>query len=235
MQDGGVLRGKLKQLPGLRSTYYLAIVLRQMVEDQWKSPASFDHVFAASEDPWESHSDREKLRFATTLDVLAASGREKFPTAVELGCAEGIFTAMLAPMCEKLDALDFSEVALSRARRRLEGSSNVAFRKWDMRSEPLASTWDLVVAMGVLTSLYRPRDVRTVSAGVVNAVKPGGFLLFSDVRQSVVFESAWWGPLMLRGGDQIRRHLTSLPQLELVRSADTESHVFALYRRRQAA
>jgi hypothetical protein len=83
--------------------------------------------------------------------------------------------------------------------------------------------------------LYRPRDVRTVSAGVVNAVKPGGFLLFSDVRQSVVFESAWWGPLMLRGGDQIRRHLTSLPQLELVRSADTESHVFALYRRRQAA
>ena len=232
MLDGGVIRGKLKQLPGLQSTYYLAIVLRQMVEDQWMSPASFDQVFTASEDPWESHSEREKLRFATTLDVLAASGRDRFGAAVELGCAEGIFTAKLAPMCERLDALDFSEVALSRARRRLEGRTNVAFRKWDMRNEPLAGTWDLVVAMGVLTSLYRPRDVKTVSAGVVRAVKPGGFLLFSDVRQSVVFENAWWGPLLLRGGEQIRRHLTSRPDLELVRSADTDSHVFALYRRR---
>ena len=232
MEEGGSIRGKLKTLPGLRSTYYLAMVLRQMVEDQWKSPSSYDQVFTASEDPWESGSEREKLRFATTLAVLSASGRDRFATAVELGCAEGIFTTMLAPMCERLEALDFSEVALSRARRKMQGRSNVSFRKWDMRNEPLSGTWDLVVAMGVITSLYRPRDVKKVSAGVVNAVEPGGFLLFSDVRQSPVFENAWWGPLLLRGGEQIRRHLTGLPDLELVRSADTDSHVFALYRRR---
>jgi hypothetical protein len=86
--------------------------------------------------------------------------------------------------------------------------------------------------MGVLTSLYRPGDVRRVSAQVVQAVKPGGFLLFSDVRQSTLFETAWWGKYVLRGGEQIRRRLSRHADLETVSLADTASHVFALYRRR---
>jgi 2-polyprenyl-3-methyl-5-hydroxy-6-metoxy-1,4-benzoquinol methylase len=232
MKSSGPIRGKLKQLPGLRSTYYLGIVLQQMVRDQWKKPSSFDDVFTESHDPWRSTtSESEKERFTVTLDTLAYAG-SRFATAVELGCAEGIFTERLAPMCDTLLALDYSEVALGRARERLAGYPNVELRRWDMRKDRLDGQFHLVVAMGVITSLYRPRDVRRICDSVAGAVRPGGFLLFSDVRQSPVFETAWWGPMMLRGGEQIRRHLTRNPSLELLRVADTASHVFAAYRRR---
>jgi hypothetical protein len=73
--------------------------------------------------------------------------------------------------------------------------------------------------------------VRRIADSIVSALKPGGFLLFSDVRQSPVFESAWWGRFVLRGGEQIRRLLSRDSRLDLIASADTSSHVFALYRR----
>ncbi len=234
MKPGSDIRGKLKQLPGLRSTVYLAIVLKQMLTDQWREPDSFDRIFSAGADPWTSESEAERERFAVTLEVLAASGRERFDDAVELGCAEGIFTTTLEPMCDRLLGLDFSEVALDRARDRLDACPQVSFARWDMRNEDIPGHYDLVVAMGVITSLYRPGDVRRVSDSVVRAVRPGGFLLFSDVRQSKVFESSWWGPMMLRGGEQIRRLLAGREDLELVKSADTDSHVFALFRRKAA-
>jgi 2-polyprenyl-3-methyl-5-hydroxy-6-metoxy-1,4-benzoquinol methylase len=101
-----------------------------------------------------------------------------------------------------------------------------------MRNESLRSKYDLIVAMGVITSLYRPADVRRMCDRIVNAIQPGGFLLFSDVRQSRVFEEAWWGRFVLRGGEQIRRLLSRDPRLELAASADTDSHVFALYQRK---
>ncbi|HEU4878637.1 MAG TPA: SAM-dependent methyltransferase [Gemmatimonadaceae bacterium] len=225
------IRNALKQRPWLRSTYYLSIALRQMVADQWKNPSSFDSIFSDAEDPWNSTSESEQHRFATTLGVLAKSGRARFPTAVEIGCAEGIFTSLLIPYCNDILGLDYSEVALARARTRFDEDPQVRFRQWDMRTGKIDGQFELVVAMGVLTSLYRPTDVRRACRMIVDAVRPGGFLLFSDVRQSRVFERAWWGPLVLRGGEQIRRLLTRAYGLEIVASADSESHVFALLRR----
>ncbi len=235
IRSSAVVRGTLKQLPGVKSAYYLSMVLGQMAADQWRRPASFDRIFSAQPDPWESGSASEQERFALTLSVLALGGRARFGNAVELGCAEGIFTEMLAPSCDRLLALDFSEVALVRARQRLRNFAGVRFERWDMRREPLEGGFDLVVAMGVLTSLYRPNDVRKRCEMVIRAVEPGGLLLFSDVRQSRVFETAWWGRFVLRGGEQIRRLLVRHAALELVSSADTESHVFALFRRRADA
>ena len=227
------MRTSLKKIPGLKSTWYLAIALKQMIGDQWKNPSSYDSIFQETQDPWESTtSASEAERFAVTFSVLDASGINRFHSAVELGCAEGVFTERIAPRCQHIDALDFSEVALDRARKRLSGHRGITFRRWDMRHDPLVGSYDLVIAMGVLTSLYRPRDLRRVAESVVNAVKPGGFLLFSDHRQTVVFETAWWGEFLLRGGEQIRRLLGRNAQLETLRTAETPAHVYALYRRR---
>jgi 2-polyprenyl-3-methyl-5-hydroxy-6-metoxy-1,4-benzoquinol methylase len=173
----------------------------------------------------------EQERFAVTLRTLAASKQSRFRNAVELGCAEGIFTEMIAPLCDRLVALDYSNVALERARTRLGSSQSVTFEQWDMRNEKLQGSFDLVVAMGVITSLYRPGDVRRACDMMVEAIEPGGFLLFSDVRQSRVFETAWWGRYVLRGGEQIRRLLSARTDLERVSNDDTASHVFALFRK----
>lgn len=216
----------------MRSAFYLGMALQQMATDQWRSPASFDDIFEAQPDPWESSTSAEQERFAVTMSMLDASNRAGFESAVELGCAEGIFTERIAPLCRSLEGLDFSEIALERARKRLARYPNVTFRRWDMRNESLRSKYDLIVAMGVITSLYRPGDVRRMCDRIVKAIQPGGFLLFSDVRQSRVFEDAWWGRFVLRGGEQIRRLLSRDPRLELAASADTDSHVFALYQRK---
>ena len=146
---------------------------------------------------------------------------------------EGFFTVKLAPICEHLDALDYSTVALSAARGRTS-HPQVRFREWDMRNDELEGEYDLMVAMGVLTSLYRPSDVRAVAEKLLHVIRPGGHLLFSDVRQSRVFEQAWWGRIMLRGGEQIRRFLQRHSQLETLQLADTDSHVFALFRKRRS-
>jgi 2-polyprenyl-3-methyl-5-hydroxy-6-metoxy-1,4-benzoquinol methylase len=231
---GELLGGPLKRVPGLKSAYYLAMSLRQMAADQWRSARSFDTIFLESEDPWESASPKEVERFGLTLAMLAAAGKQKFERAVEIGCAEGIFTQRIAPFCAHLDALDYSEVALARARKRT-GSPHVNFRKWDMRKDSLDVGYDLVIAMGVITSLYRPSDVKRVCSHMVAALQPGGFLLFSDVRQSRVFENAWWGRLVLRGGEQIRRLLGRRADLDTLATADTGSHVFALFRKAGSA
>jgi 2-polyprenyl-3-methyl-5-hydroxy-6-metoxy-1,4-benzoquinol methylase len=193
---------------------------------------SFDRVFEETRDPWESESsEREARRFAVTLSLLESTGRGRFNRAVEIGCAEGVFTERLAPLCDSLTALDFSRVALKRASKRLAAWPGVQLVQWDMRTEPLPGRYDLVVAMGVITSMYRPAQVRRVVRDVISAIEPGGFLLFSDVRQSRVFESAWWGRYVLRGGEQIRRLVSASAELETIAEDDTDSHVFGVYRR----
>ena len=229
-----MIRDTLKQIPGLKSAYYLSVALRQMAGDQWREPSAFDDIFAESEDPWGSGSEAERRRFAVTLAMLDEAEPNRFSSAVELGCAEGIFTEIIAPRCDSLLGLDYSSVALKRARANLADFPNVRFQKWDMRDFTIDGEYDLVIAMGVITSLYRPGDVKKACRMVVDAMKPGGYLLFSDVRQSTVFEDAWWGRLVLRGGEQIRRLLTNTSELELIVADDTPSHVFALYRRRAA-
>jgi 2-polyprenyl-3-methyl-5-hydroxy-6-metoxy-1,4-benzoquinol methylase len=209
------------------------MALGQMVGDRWRKPSSFDSIFSERQDPWETTtSQSEAERFAVTFSVLDSSLHDRFGDAVELGCAEGIFTERLAPRCDHIDALDYSEVALARARERLAGHAGITFRRWDMRHDRLRNSYDLVVVMGVLTSLYRPFDVRRVCDMIVGAIRPGGFLLFSDVRQSEVFETAWWGSRLLRGGEQIRRLLKANRKLETLRTAETANHVYALFRRR---
>ena len=133
---GAILKGALKHIPGLKSSYYLGMALQQMAADQWRPASSFDRIFEAGEDPWISTSESERQRFRVTLSTLDAADRDHFGSAVEIGCAEGIFTEVVAPRCRSLEALDYSAIALTRARQRVS-SAHVTFRQWDMRTERL--------------------------------------------------------------------------------------------------
>jgi SAM-dependent methyltransferase len=226
------LRDALKGRPALRSSYYLWIVMRQMVSDEWRNSSVLDRLFEEHPDPWHSTRQLDRERVSITLALLDAGQRTRFSNALELACAEGIFTAMLAPRCERVYAVDYSTVALARAAERLRDVPGVRFARLDIRHDPIDGKFDLVLAMGVLTYLVRPWEVRRACDKLINALEPGGLLLFSDTRQSRVFETAWWGRLALRGGEQIRRMLSAHPKLILESVADTDTHVFAVLRRR---
>jgi 2-polyprenyl-3-methyl-5-hydroxy-6-metoxy-1,4-benzoquinol methylase len=226
---GDIVRDAAKRIPGARSTVYLSIALRQMAGDAWREPASFDRVFESTPDPWNSRSQSEQERFKITEELLTEAHPGRFGRAFEAGCAEGVFTERLATKCDELIAADYSAVALERAQTRLRRFPHVRVIQWDARRDTPPGSFDLVVAMGVLTALLRPAAVRRACAAFVDALIPGGTLLFSDARQTTMFENAWWGRYVLRGGEQIRRELSRHPQLTCRGTRSTDTHVFAVF------
>src|SRR5258708_2610538 len=163
------------------------------------------------------------------LDVVRRD--EVFECAFEIGCAEGIFTSMLAPRCKSLLAVDVSKEALGRAIKRC-AANGVKFEEWDILNSPAPLDLDLVVIMDVLELFYRPSDVRSTREKLVGALRPGGYLLLGNSRQNDIFETSWWGKWMLRGGKRIAEYFGQHPQLDLVASELHGIYVNALFRMR---
>jgi hypothetical protein len=85
--------------------------------------------------------------------------------------------------------------------------------------------------MDVLDTVGRPTALRQIRDKLVGALESGGYLLMSDPRQNRLFETEWWGRLLLRGGKNVRDFLASHPSLQLLEAKTTETHVFALFRK----
>src|SRR5579862_28225 len=83
----------------------------------------------AHPDPWNYASEYEQTKFRHTLDLLPDA---PVGSAIELGCSEGIFTAMLAPRVKQLLAIDISDRALARAEARCADVRNVGFARHDI-------------------------------------------------------------------------------------------------------
>lgn len=134
----------------------------------------FEKLYAGSPDPWEfATSAYERRKYGRTLAALR--GR-RFRRALEAGCSIGIFTAMLAPHCDELLALDTSEKAAAAARERLAGQGRVRIERRTIPEETPAGPFDLIVASEIL--YYLPREVvLDALRRFEDALEPGGVLL----------------------------------------------------------
>ena len=138
----------------------------------------------------------------------------------------------LAPLCDSLEAVDFSETALRVRGRASQGAAMSGSGGGTSGRTKFPAATTFITAMGVITYVFRPRKVRQICASIVRSLEAGRIFLYSDVRQSRVFETAWWGRDDAAGWRADQAAPQKIDGLELVRSADTDSHVFALYRRR---
>jgi len=114
-----------------------------------------DRVFSRGADPYRyAESPYERGR----LDAMERALPERCGRALEVGCAEGAFTSRLAARSRSLAAVDISEVALERARKRLAAASNTDFFAGDVRlwSPPAGALFDVVVLGDVLYYLDKP-------------------------------------------------------------------------------
>lgn len=104
----------------------------------------FDDIFASDEDPWDlASSEYEVAKFAHTHDVLAD---RRYQQALEVGCAHGVLTGWLAPMCDSLLAIDISTKALAKARERVGDRPGVTLAQMAFPQEtPNVEAFDLVV------------------------------------------------------------------------------------------
>jgi len=196
--------------------------LPMQTEQYWES------VFA-QEDPWNyGTSPYERWKFAQTLSLLP---KGRITKAVELACAEGHLTALLAPRVGSLTAIDISPTAIKRARVRCKQFDNVKFQVLDFIKGPLPSNLDLILCSEVL--FYLPREILDgVAAMLAASIKLGGHILLAhgnlitDEPNKTGFD--WGHPF---GAKTIGDVFRAAGQLALVKELRTPLYTVHLFRR----
>jgi len=135
--------------------------------------AHFDRRYAASPDPWHYEtSEYERDKYARTLAALP----RRIGSALEAGCSIGVFTALLAERCRQLEAVDFSSVAVERARERTRDRPGVRVERRILPEELPDGSFDAIVCSELL--YYWEREL--VLDGLRRfeaALAPGGRLV----------------------------------------------------------
>ncbi len=135
----------------------------------------FEQMFRKSPDPWGFETRAyEQAKYAQTLAAL--DGR-RFERALEIGCANGVLTAQLAPYCERLLAIDVSQAALDLARARCSSLPQVSFERIEFpRQTPADSAFDLLL-LSEVAYYWDDSDLQQAADWIASAVIAGGELL----------------------------------------------------------
>jgi 2-polyprenyl-3-methyl-5-hydroxy-6-metoxy-1,4-benzoquinol methylase len=148
-----------KCLPALKSSFRAAFFRTCWYSDNHDE---LDRIYRTLKDPWNFEtSTYERERFAVLFDEV-----KKYPhdSILEVGCAEGFFTGMLAELSRDIVAIDVSPTAIARARDRYPEPQFIATSLDDFRP---ARKYDLVVCA---ETLYYIRDV----AGAIEKLSAAG-------------------------------------------------------------
>lgn len=151
-------------------------------------------------DPWRLASNRfEHLRYATMLNMIRARG--PFRCGLEVGCAAGFFTKLLADHCDSLHVIDILPEAIERAAAHVGRTDRIMWETASVTDDfATGKTFDLIVVAEVLA--YLP-NIETLSAAVANVSRrlaPGGLLIFGSAVDSTC---ARWG--LTAGAETIMR------------------------------
>jgi peptidoglycan/xylan/chitin deacetylase (PgdA/CDA1 family)/SAM-dependent methyltransferase len=187
----------------------------------------FNSVFAKC-DPWNFASSYEQTKYQHTLELMPDS---PVTNAIELGCAEGMFTEMLAARVDCLLAVDISDVALERARTRCANNDNVSFAQHDISEGMIGANYDLVICSEILYYLRDGAAIERFSRQVCNSMKPGGHLLMTHPNMVSDDKSATGFDFNEFGAKGIATIFSSCTVLEFLRELRTELYRVQLFRR----
>ncbi|MCA1536221.1 methyltransferase domain-containing protein [Bradyrhizobium sp. NBAIM03] len=137
----------------------------------------------AADDPWRLDSSAfEQERYAQMLRMSGCNG--DVSCGLEVGCAAGAFTDMLAPLCERLTVVDVMPQAIERARLRTRKWSHITWVTCDIQRFSTTEQFDLIVVAEVL---YYLKDIVEMQAAIRNLVRilaPNGALIFGSARDA---------------------------------------------------
>lgn len=135
----------------------------------------FDGIFAQDDDPWSlGSSPYEAAKFDHTIAVLAD---RRYASALEVGCAHGVLTQRLAPLCDALLAIDIAAKAVDQARARCHDLPQVRFARLAFPGEsPDVEALDLALLSEVVY-YWSDADIVAAAQWLRDRVKPGGRIL----------------------------------------------------------
>jgi LmbE family N-acetylglucosaminyl deacetylase len=164
----------------------------------------------SSPDPWRLESNPfEQRRYQIMLDMIGP--RSPFEHGLEIGCAAGAFTQMIAAHCKNLHVVDVLPAAIKRASERLAGRQNVTWEVAGVTDGFAAGQkFDLIVVAEVLCYLPSIDALRQAVAELAGRLKVGGLLVFGSAIDETC---ARWG--LFGGGAETSmrewdRHLREL-------------------------
>jgi glycosyltransferase involved in cell wall biosynthesis/peptidoglycan/xylan/chitin deacetylase (PgdA/CDA1 family) len=181
--------------------------------------AYWENVFQEP-DPWNYGSPYEQEKYSRQLLLLPD---RPIARAIEIACAEGRFTEILAPHVERLIATDISPTALDRARHRCRAQNNIDFRQLDLAIDPLPEDLDLIICSEVLYYLYSDVELKRVAEKFAAALRPGGHLLAAhafELKEDTSRTGFDWGNPW--GAKTIHRVFSEVSGLYLDRSICTD-------------
>jgi LmbE family N-acetylglucosaminyl deacetylase len=136
-----------------------------------RSRASFDAHYARKPEGWDfDGSWYERRKRAVTT---AALPRERYRSALELGCATGVLTAALTERADAVLGTDIAAAPLERARMR---APRARFVQATLPTEWPDGRWDLVV-MSEVGYYLSPADLDTTIDRVLDSLDDDGVLV----------------------------------------------------------
>lgn len=149
----------------------------------------FDLLYSIKKDPWHyNKSPYELKKYQETLSLIKeeAAIKEKEKTynkVLEIGCSIGVFTAMLAPHCSHLLAVDASEVAIARAKEHCKSFPQIEFRCMDIFKAEPGTGFDLIVCSEILYYLDDTALIKELMYKMHNWLTLPGKLLLTHMRR----------------------------------------------------
>ncbi|PZA12875.1 SAM-dependent methyltransferase [Rhodopseudomonas palustris] len=132
----------------------------------------FEDKYRADIDPWRFQtSSYEREKYQATI---AALGRPRFSSALEIGCSIGVLTGLLAARCDAVTAIDASPTAISAAAQ--SARPNVTFSVAILPREFPTGQYDLIVVSEVLY-YFDDTDLQRVAGSCAKALRPGGEII----------------------------------------------------------
>jgi SAM-dependent methyltransferase len=143
---------------------------------------SEDHflgMYDAKDDPWDLATKwHDRRKYAVTMASLP---RERYRSGYEPGCSVGLLTALLAPRCDDLLAVDCVESAVEQTRAAVREFPQVRVEQAMLPAELPAGTFDLVV-IGDLLYYLSAADLEALLDGLVKRLDEGGDLVSVHFR-----------------------------------------------------
>jgi 2-polyprenyl-3-methyl-5-hydroxy-6-metoxy-1,4-benzoquinol methylase len=161
----------------------------------------------------------EQQRYESILEeVTSQLGTPPWGDVLEVGCSLGSFTQDLARLCKSITSCDISEIACERTRQRCSTLTNVRVNRLDILREAIPGEYDLVFVMDVLEYVHGRTPLRRAIENVTQPIRPGGLLVFCDIRSPEPVRCAWWQRWLPEGADRIIVEFAQRPDLRLIRT-----------------
>lgn len=125
----------------------------------------------------------------TKESLLSFLECQKSDTILEVGCGEGTWTELIAPLCMKYDAMDISSEMLKIAKNR-KGCEKVDFFQTTFESFETNEQYDKIFMVRVFEYM---KEKNKMLEKMYRLLKPGGKIVII----TKTFPSIWWGRVSL--------------------------------------